>query len=55
MLKKWCDIKLNEKTNLVEVYFHNKMIFDGNWKTPELFRLEFIDNDLINIEKLNLE
>ena len=24
MLKKWCNIKLNEETKLVEIYFNNK-------------------------------
>ena len=31
MLSKWCDIKLNEKTKEVEIYFKDKLVFDGNW------------------------
>lgn len=55
MLKKWCDVKLNEETKLIEIYFNNKLIFDGNWKTPELFKTEFDDNNnLINIENIKL-
>ena len=52
MLKKWCDIRLNEETKLIEIYFNNKLVFDGNWKCPELFKLEFDDNKLINIENV---
>ena len=53
MLKKWCDIKLNEETKLIEIYFNNKLVFDGNWKCPELFKAEFDDtNNLINIENI---
>ena len=53
MLKTWCDIKLNEKTKLIEIYFNNELIFDGNWKCPELFKLEFDDNNsLVNIENI---
>ena len=53
MLKKWCDIKLNEETKLIEIYFNNELVFDGNWKCPELFKAEFDDNNnLINIENI---
>ena len=52
MLKKWCDIRLNEETKLIEIYFNNKLVFDGNWKCPELFKLEFNDNILVNIENV---
>lgn len=50
MLKTWCDIKLNEDTKLVEIYYDHKMVFDGNWNCPELFKLVFDENDsLISI------
>ena len=56
MLKKWCDIKLNEETKLVEIYFNNKLVFDGNWKCPELFKLEFDDNNnLISIKNIKFK
>jgi len=45
MLKKWCDIKLNETTQLGEIYFNGKLIFDGNWRAPELFKLVFDDDN----------
>lgn len=41
MLSKWCDIIFNETSQLVEIYFKDKLVFDGNWKTPELFKLVF--------------
>ena len=53
MLKKWCDVKLNEETKLIEIYFNDKLVFDGNWKCPELFKLEFDDNNnLISIKNI---
>lgn len=56
MLKKWCDVKLNEETKFIEIFFYNKLVFDGNWKCPELFKLEFDDNNsLVNIENIRME
>lgn len=53
MLSKWCDVKLNEDTKLIEIYFKDKLVFDGNWKCPELFKLEFNeDNDLNFIKNI---
>ena len=53
MLKKWCEIKLNEETKLIEIYFNSKLVFDGNWKCSELFKLEFDDNNnLVGIENI---
>lgn len=53
MLKKWCNIKLNEETKLIEIYFNDKLVFDGNWGCPELFKLEFDgDNNLISIKNI---
>ena len=50
MLKTWCDIRLNEDTKLIEIYYDNKMVFDGNCNCPELFKLVFDENDnLISI------
>ncbi len=56
MLKKWCNIKLNEETKLVEIYFNNELVFDGSWKCPELFKLEFDDNNnLISIKNIKFK
>ena len=55
MLKDWCDIKYNFDTKLVELYFNGEKVFDGNWNTPELFRLEFDDNKLINIKNVKID
>lgn len=53
MLKTWCEIIWNDETKLIEIYFNNKLVFDGNWNCPELFKLEFDDNnDLININNM---
>lgn len=55
MLSNWCKILFNEKTKLAEIYFNNELIFAGNWEAPELFELEFVDNDLINIKNIKIE
>ena len=56
MLKKWCDVKLNEETKFIEIFFYNKLVFDGNWKCPELFKIEIDDNNsLVNIENIRME
>ena len=53
MLKTWCNVVLNEETKLIEFYFNDKLVFDGNWSCPELFKLEFDDNNnLVNIENI---
>lgn len=52
LLALWCDIKLNEKSKLVEIYFNDDLIFNGNWNCPELFKLTFNENILISIENI---
>ncbi len=52
MLKTWCNVLLNEKTKLIELYFNDKLVFDGNWNCPELFKLEFDNNNLIDISNI---
>lgn len=52
MLKTWCNILLNEETKLIELYFNDKLVFDGNWNCPELFELEFDNNNLISISNI---
>ena len=55
MLKEWCEIKLNNDSKLVELYFNGKMVFDGNWDAPEVFRLEFVDKKLVDIKNIKVE
>lgn len=54
MLKKYCDIIANNETKLIEIYFKGRMVFDGNWECPELFRLTFTD-DLELVDILNVK
>lgn len=55
LLKSLCNIKYNDNKSLVEVYFNNALIFDGDWNCPELFKLEFDeDNKLVLIENIKL-
>lgn len=53
MLNTWCDVKLNEETSLIELYFNGDKFFEGNWNAPELFKLEFENDNLIKIENIN--
>ena len=55
MLSKWCSVRLNSVTKLVEIYFNNELVFDGNWKAPELFKLEFNDKELISIKNIEVD
>lgn len=53
MLKTWCNVILNENTKLIEFYFNNNLVFDGNWNCPELFKLEFGEKDnLVSINNI---
>lgn len=52
MLKTWCNVSLNEETKLIELYFNDKLVFDGDWNCPELFKLEFDNNNLISISNI---
>ena len=53
MLSTWCDVKLNEETNLIELYFNGHKFFEGDWNAPELFKLEFENNNLMKIENIH--
>ena len=52
MLKEWCEVKYNDKTKLVELYFQGKKVFDGDWDVPELFQLNFENEKLISIQNI---
>lgn len=53
MIKTWCNVIFDEEKKLVEIYFKDKLVFDGNWNCPELFKLEFDDNnDLVSIKNI---
>ena len=52
LLKNYCEVIYNKETDLLNIYFNNKLVFDGNWGVPELFKLIFEDNDLIEIENI---
>ena len=55
MLSKWCSVRLNDETKLIEIYFNDGLVFDGNWKAPELFKLEFNDKELISIKNIEVD
>lgn len=45
LLSKWCEIKF-----LGDYKFNNKIIFNGNWRYCETFKLVFDDKNLVSIE-----
>ena len=53
LLSKWCDVKINEDTKLIEIHFNNNKILDKKWDCPDLFKLEFDDNNILNIQHIS--
>ena len=52
LLKKWCDIQLVD--DKLRYIFNNKILLDGYFNYCETFKLEFDNNNLINIENIKL-
>ena len=51
LLKKWCDIKIvNDK---LRYSFNDKVLLVGNLNYCETFKLEFDDNNIVNITNIN--
>ena len=45
LLKKWCEVYYNK-----DYKFNNLAFFNGKWEFLQSFKLEFKDNELINIK-----
>lgn len=53
LFRNYTDVKPNVNSRHVEVFFNNNLIFDGNFSAPELFKMEFDENDnLIDIRNI---
>lgn len=50
LLKKWCNIEIVE--DKLKYSFNDKVLLDGHFDYCEAFKLEFADNDLIDIENI---
>lgn len=51
----WCKIKSDTEDECSrKFYFNDKEFFDGKYFAPELFKLEFEDKKLINIENIKV-
>ncbi len=51
----WCDVKTSNNGKYSrKLTFNNKAFFDGNFFAPELFKLEFEDKNLVNIENIKV-
>lgn len=55
LLMNWCkleDVKLEGKVR--KLVFKNKVVINDSIRTPDIFKLTFINNDIDNIERLNI-
>lgn len=51
----WCEIKTDfDDKYSRKFYFNDKEVFDGKYFAPELFKLEFEDNELIDIKNIKV-
>lgn len=51
----WCEVKPSNKGKWSrKLIFNNREFFDGKFFAPELFKLEFDDKNLINIENIKI-
>ena len=48
LLSTWCDIKL-DSNGYPELWFNNKPLITDIWNSPELFKLVFEDEKLVEI------
>ena len=55
LFRKYADVKINESTTKLELYFNNEMVFDGNFRAPELFKMTFEDDKLIEIKNIKIK
>ena len=50
LLKKWCDIKIVE--DKLRYSFNNKVLLDGYFDYCETFKLEFDDDNIMDIQNI---
>lgn len=50
LLKKWCDIEMVD--NKLRYSFNNNILLDNNFDYCEVFKLEFDNNNLVNIKNI---
>ena len=52
----WCEFKYNEEKDNLQFYFKNKKIFDKKLNAPDVFKLEFDENNqILNIENIEFD
>ncbi len=58
LLSRWCNVSLNYNDNNkldTKIMFNNRVIFNGNFPAPCVFKLVFDDsNNIVNIENINI-
>lgn len=57
LFSKWCKLILTDpKEKIRRLYFNDELIFDGKFNSPELFKLEFDDeNKLLSINNIKID
>ena len=52
-IMKWCKFEYDDKKDNIKLYFRNKKMFDKKINAPEVFKLEFNENnEILNIENI---
>lgn len=50
LLSKWCDVSVND--NKTRIVFNDKVIFDGNFTAPIVFKLVFDNDKIVSIKNI---
>lgn len=56
LLSKWCDVSLSYNDNKIDtrIVFNGKVIFDGNFPAPLVFKLVFDNDRIVSVENINI-
>lgn len=53
LLMNWCNLEnVNLDNKIRKLVFNNKIVIDDTFKTPDIFKLTFVHNQIYNIERI---
>lgn len=53
LLMNWCDLEnVNLDNKIRRLVFNDKLVIDDTFKTPDIFKLTFVNNQIYNIERI---
>ncbi|MBQ6538736.1 MAG: hypothetical protein IJL76_00460 [Bacilli bacterium] len=52
LLKEWCDVTMIE--DKLRYSFNNKLLLDGKFDYCEILKIDFNDNEVVNIENIKM-